>query len=384
MANTARIAIVDDLPQWLQIFSLILRAQGYGDVTAFASGIDFLEFYARDENPAPDLVFLDIVLPMKDGVEILEEALTQPKFAATLFVSLSGFTAKKDDYWLGYLGFDGQLTKPAHAREIKELIDSLLQDKAKSLGKRKPYENLLRAIHELTKLRLRSAVLENDYIKKLISPEVFQILDTNPKELSPKQRDVAVGFVDIRNFVQIMNRTQIQHIDEILTLFFTLATNCILEKHGFIDKFVGDSVMWFHTADTPEQSARQCLETAIAIMRGIKKTNKAVQKRLHLKIPIEVGIGVASGTCAVGIFGAPQHRIQYSVLGPPVNLASRLCSDASPGEILLGGGIIEYCTYRTKQIGFRAIKGFDHEVELRSLIIPQSRRKRPDKSSIPA
>jgi class 3 adenylate cyclase len=82
----------------------------------------------------------------------------------------------------------------------------------------------------------------------------------------------------------------------------------------------------------------------------------------------------------VGIFGAPQQRIQYSIIGPPVNLASRMCSLAGKGEICVGDRIIEFCELPMKSAGFRAIKGFDYKVEVRKILTkekPRSIEKAP-------
>ena len=204
---------------------------------------------------------------------------------------------------------------------------------------------------------------------------MFKILDSDPKALEPKYQDIAIGFADIRGFTQLANRLQIQQVNKILELFFEHAVQCSTKENGFIDKFIGDQVMWFHHSGSIEKSSEQCIKAAINIQNGIKELNKTIKEKLHQKIEIQVGIGVTCGNAVVGIFGAPKYRIQYSVLGPPVNLAARLCSEAKGGELLIGGDIIEYCYYQTRKIGFQTIKGFDHQVELLKVIIPKKQLK---------
>jgi class 3 adenylate cyclase len=236
----------------------------------------------------------------------------------------------------------------------------------------KRFRNTLAAVSELSRLRIRTAALENDYIKKLISPKVFHLLDTDPQQLFPKEQEVAVGFADLRNFTQLMNRLQIRQINEALTIFFDHAAQCVGRHGGYLDKFTGDGVMWFHQMGPINESCSKCIEAAVAIASGMPEINKTLRSRLHLKLEIRAGIGVACGHAAVGIFGAPTYLIQYSVLGPPVNLAARLCAEAPGNSVLIGGEAIDHCRFKANRIGFRAVKGFDHRVELQRILIPKA------------
>ena len=105
------------------------------------------------------------------------------------------------------------------------------------------------------------------------------------------------------------------------------------------------------------------------IIKGIPSLNKEINEKLHKNIQINVGIGLSSGSATIGLLGAPAYRIQYSVLGPPVNLASRLCSSARINEIILGGKIIDYCKYKYEKLGFVAVKGFEYDIEMVKLIL---------------
>jgi class 3 adenylate cyclase len=364
-----RIACVDDMELSLRYLRFQLIKVGVIKFDFFSSGQDFLDHYLNKGNEPPDLVFLDINLPIKNGLEILEEALQNSKLSQAIFVAITGYLDIGDSKWLGFLGFDLTIEKPITSEIITEIVNSLQTEKQKIIDKRNPYGNLLAAIKELSRLRLRSAVLEENYIKKLISPEVFLALDTDPEKLIPKSREIAVGFVDIRGFTQLMNRLQISQVNEVLKLFFESTVSQINLNSGFVDKFVGDEVMWFHHKGTVEANCKQCINAAISMIQDLKELNKAIQRKLHLKLNLKIGIGIACGNAALGLFGAPNYRIQYSVLGPPVNLASRLCSLAKEGQILIGGEAIEYCDFRTIEVGFQSIKGFDHKVELKRVIL---------------
>jgi len=153
-------------------------------------------------------------------------------------------------------------------------------------------------------------------------------------------------------------------------LFFTHAAWLVRQGGGLLDKFVGDSVMWFHQGESTAACSTACLKTAATIMSNMDRLNEVIARHLHVNLRIGIGMGVACGHAAVGIFGAPGLRIQYGVLGPPVNLAARLCAEAPAGTLLVGGEAIEHCTYKTSPIGFRAVKGFDHEIEVHKVQVP--------------
>jgi class 3 adenylate cyclase len=129
--------------------------------------------------------------------------------------------------------------------------------------------------------------------------------------------------------------------------------------------------MWFHQHDSTIDACAPCLHTAAAIMSSMDQFNEILEYRLHLKLELKIGIGIACGHAAVGIFGAPEFRIHYGVLGPPVNLASRLCAEAPAGAVLIGGEVIEHCTYESNPVGWRTIKGFEHKIEVRQINIPK-------------
>jgi len=367
---------VDDIPDFVaSMTELFQDCWGYSKISGFCSGPDFLEHYRKGENEPPDIVFLDIDLPYMNGLDVLKCALLDDIFKETIFVAISEYLRSVDREWLGYIGFDDYNPKPCDMESLRTIIQQTAQDKKSILARRNPYKNLFAVVEELSNLRLRKAVLENNFVKRLISPEVFELLDTSPKNLTPKYSDAAVGFVDIRGFTQLMNHIQIDQVDELLKLFFESAYKYIVDGGGYLDKFIGDEVMWFHVGDVISDISKRCIQVGSAIISGNGELNRRIQSKLHQRIRINVGVGIACGTCAVGVFGAPKHRIQYSLLGPAVNLASRLCSEARSGELLVGGGIIEHCMHNTRRIGFRTIKGFDHEIEIRKVVIPKTKRQ---------
>jgi class 3 adenylate cyclase/CheY-like chemotaxis protein len=349
-------------------------------IRTFGSGPEFLAWYGKPENPSPDLVILDIGLPGMSGLEVLQTCLQRPAFHRTLFVALTGYFAQDDVKWLAYW-FDAYLSKPVDPDRLLPTLKRLLETREATLAARNPFGKLIEAVRELSSLRLRTSRLEHDYIRKLISPEVFKALESG-QDLAPRYTDTAVAFADIRGFTQLANRVQISQLTRVLGIFFSGAVRCITARGGFVDKFIGDAVMWFHVDGSEKESASRCIDAAIALIRSTKELQQRIRDELHVKVVLGIGCGIASGEVAVGLFGAPEHRIQYSALGPPVNLASRLCGDAPAGGILIGGSAINHCRYPMRRMGFAEIKGFDHLIEVRRILLGKPRstggsRRRP-------
>jgi class 3 adenylate cyclase len=138
--------------------------------------------------------------------------------------------------------------------------------------------------------------------------------------------------------------------------------------------------MWFHHGKDPERLCEAAIAVACDILSSVSALNEEVRKKSHTVIKLNLGIGLANGQCALGIFGAPEHRIQYSIIGPPVNLASRMCSLAGKNQITIGGRIIDHCKLPMTPPGFKKVKGFEHPVEVRKI----SLHKKPRLRSRPA
>ena len=106
---------------------------------------------------------------------------------------------------------------------------------------------------------------------------------------------------------------------------------------GTIDKFVGDAVMVFFGDPTSagiKEDAIKCLKMASAMRQRVKLLNDVWQKKHLIPEGLSVRMGVASGFCTVGDFGSSQ-KMDYTILGSPVNLAARLQGLSPIGEILL-------------------------------------------------
>lgn len=148
-------------------------------------------------------------------------------------------------------------------------------------------------------------------------------------ELGGEERIVSVLFCDIRGFTALTEKMQPPEVIQMLNEHFTPLTRVVYEHNGVVDKFVGDLIMAiFGAPKSSGNDAENAVNCALAMMRERTELN------LSSKYKIRIGIGVATGKAVAGRMGS-NDRMNYTVLGPKVNLASRLCGQAGPMEVVV-------------------------------------------------
>jgi adenylate cyclase len=165
-----------------------------------------------------------------------------------------------------------------------------------------------------------------------ISPALVEQLAQSPERLvlGGEEREMTIMFSDVRGFTTISEsyKRDPQGLTRLMNRFLTPLTNAILARKGTIDKYMGDAIMAFWNApiSDAEHQINAC-EAAIDMLERIDELNKVREQEAedggHVYIPLNVGIGLNTGTCVVGNMGS-DLRFDYSVLGDSVNLASRL------------------------------------------------------------
>ncbi|MGQ9626172.1 MAG: adenylate/guanylate cyclase domain-containing protein [Anaerolineae bacterium] len=176
---------------------------------------------------------------------------------------------------------------------------------------------------------------------RYVSPQVVEMMLAQAEEdfLKSRRAMLTVLFSDMRGFTGISERTSPESLIEMLNEHLKAMTEIILTQGGTLDKFVGDEVMALFGAPLAmEDHALRAVRTALEMQRAHQKLMAHWQKEGLEAAPI--GIGINTGEMLVGNIGC-EKRMDYTVIGDNVNLASRLCGLARGGQIL-----ISEATYR--------------------------------------
>lgn len=163
---------------------------------------------------------------------------------------------------------------------------------------------------------------------RYLSPELVKRIADDPAllELGGVERDMSVLFADIRGFSGIAEKLAPNEVIGFMVKFLTPMTDLLLGYKATIDKYIGDAVLAFWNAplDDPDHHINAA-RAALAMQQRLSELNAEMIARGDGTWPgeVKIGIGLNSGLCCVGNIGS-ERRLSYSLIGDPVNLASRL------------------------------------------------------------
>lgn len=175
-------------------------------------------------------------------------------------------------------------------------------------------------------------------LAKYLSPQVWQSIFTGERDvrLETQRKKLAVFFSDIRGFTELSEEMEPEGLTELLNTYFTEMSQIALRYGGTIDKFVGDSIMIFF-GDPTSRGAREDTLACVAMAIEMRKHMTVLRQKWRsqgIRTPLEIRTGISTGFCTVGNFGA-ENRMDYTIIGKEVNLASRLEALAESSEILV-------------------------------------------------
>ena len=175
-------------------------------------------------------------------------------------------------------------------------------------------------------------------LSKYLSPQVYESIFSGKKNaiIEASRKKLTVFFSDIKGFTEITDRLEPEVLSSLLNNYLNEMSKIALKYGGTIDKFVGDAILiFFGDPETKgeKEDALACVSMAIE-MRKRMQYLRAQWENQGISNPLEIRIGINTGYCNVGNFGS-EDRLDYTIIGGEVNLASRLESNAKTGEILV-------------------------------------------------
>lgn len=176
-------------------------------------------------------------------------------------------------------------------------------------------------------------------LAKYLSPQIYNSIFTGAQsvEIASNRKKLTVFFSDIADFTGTTEKLESEELTQLLNRYLTEMARIALEFGATIDKYIGDAVLAFFgdpESKGVKQDARACVRMAIAMQRRMREL-QAEWQELGAVEPLQMRIGINTGFCTVGNFGS-EDRMDYTIIGSMVNLASRLQSQVDPGGILIG------------------------------------------------
>jgi len=350
MSPPPKILVVDDTPQNVKLLGDLLGVKGYEVVTA-ASGVEALEQIGKHK---PDLVLLDVVMPGMTGYEVCRRLRENPVTAVLPVVMVTALDPGTERIKGIEAGADDFVVKPINQAELLARVKSLLR--IKSL-----YDQL-----EDWNLNLEARVREQveqlerlGRLKRFFSPQLAELIVAGGTEdpLKSHRREVTVVFVDLRGFTAFAETAEPEEVMAVLREYHAELGRLILAHEGTLERFAGDGMMIFFNDPVPVPNpSERAVRMALAMRdRGQELT----QKWRRLGYELDLGIGIAQGFATIGAIGF-EGRWDYGAIGTVTNLASRLCGEARPGQILVSKRV--YATIeglaQADPIGELAVRGF--------------------------
>jgi adenylate cyclase len=205
----------------------------------------------------------------------------------------------------------------------------------------------------------------SDLFGRYASPQVMQQLteaaDRGELNLGGTLREVTVLFADLRGFTGVSERLPPGEVMQFLNRAFDIMIRSIVQNEGMVNKFGGDMVMgvWNAPNDVSDHAVKAC-RAAVEALAEMAAQNLAIPDDPDAKF----GFGINTGEVVAGNVGSA-GRLEYSVIGDPVNVASRLCGIAGGGEIYIGERTRQLAGHRVEvqPLGPKTLKGRSQPVE---------------------
>ena len=353
MTRPSKILIVDDEPFNVDYLEQELEDLGYETVSA-SNGREALEKVAAD---APDLIMLDVMMPIMDGFEvcrILKGNDDTRLIPIIIMTALDGI----DDRIKGIeAGADDFLTKPVNQRELLARIQSTLKLK----------HTVDRKLSELSRIK--------DHFAKFVPEAVRRLVAANPEapELTKRDRDVSVLFLDISGYTHMSERLAPETLNTLIERYFSTFLDHIHDADGDINETAGDGFMAiFQDADS-DRHAIKAVDTALVLLTATDTLNRENRQQ-----PLSIHMGVNSGMALVGstrFEGLRGTRWTFTASGPVTNLAARLAGVAEAGQILAGPETVRRLgdRYRLDRLGRERLKNIGEGIDLHCVLGLSSR-----------
>ena len=259
-----------------------------------------------------------------------------------------------DDELIGVLSVESEKVN-IFDKSDELLIGILANQTANSLQNAKLYQLEQKSKSELNKVLSKLEILNTTLEKKVdertkelvqlskklakyFSPQVYQSIFSGKLDvkIQTKRKPLTVFFSDLEGFTELTERLEPEVLTEVLTQYLTEMSRIAIKWGGTIDKFIGDALLVFFgdpNTNGNKEDAIACVSMAIEMIQKLKNLRDFWREK-GISKPLNARIGIHTGVCTVGNFGS-EDRLDYTIIGNGVNLASRIETNAAPNRILV-------------------------------------------------
>jgi len=352
MAQQSKILIVDDEPFNVDLLEQQLEEFGYATVSA-SNGQEALDKIAAE---APDLILLDVMMPVLDGLTVCRILKENDETRLIPIVIMTALGDVEDRIRGIEAGADDFLTKPVDERELLARIQTTLRLK----------HTVDRKLGELRRIK--------DHFAKFVPEAVKSLVAANPEapELAKQERDVSVLFVDISGYARLSEQLAPAMLNTLVERYFSTFLDRIHEAGGDINETAGDGFMAiFQNADM-HTHATTAVDTALALFAATAALNlDSGAQQLAIHMGLNSGLALVGSSRFEGLRGA---RWTFTASGAVTNLAARLASMAEAGQILVGPETARRLQgrYQLTRLGREHLKNLADAVDVYRVLGPES------------
>ncbi len=298
------------------------------------------------------------------------------------------------DTFEGIVYLENDLAAGAFPEARVAIVELLAAQASISIEHAKLYDELEHKVEERTaKLSQKTTALEAvaNQLSKYLSPQVYRSIFDHQKEvrLTSERKRLTIFFSDLVGFTEIADLMESEELTGLLNQYLSEMSEIALSFGATIDKFVGDGiVIFFGDPETqgPQKDALACAKMAVSMRERLAVLRRQWADQ-GIDEPFRARMGLHTGYCTVGNFGS-DSRMDYTMIGGAVNLASRLEGAAAPGTILISKETFAqikdevFCTKR-EQINVRGITRAVQTYEVVDLLENLSDSMRPIRDNGP-
>lgn len=203
-------------------------------------------------------------------------------------------------------------------------------------------------------------------LARYLSPQIVDGIVKSDMQvnLGGNRKVVTVLFSDIRDFTKITENQPADQLVRMLNEYFNAMAECIFNNRGSLDKYIGDAMVAVFGSLVPlEKPEDHAVKTAVDMMQRLEELNKEWESRGDF--PMHMGIGICTGEVFLGNIGSVE-RMEFTVIGDTVNMASRLSDKAAAGQIIIAETVRSHlshsiCTEELPPVEIKGKKGL-HKV----------------------